>query len=152
MTILGKPLFTSDLVAYVKAWLEDNAPSFGLRNFSVTEGPDSEKRTGVEVVISAAPGGGLLQEWGLESLSWQFRVYGPQSYDDRQNLAAHRAEELAWILDRMMITLQLHGESIAGQKIINSQRFGGPPAAMPKDAAGRHSYVSTYVLEVASGL
>lgn len=148
---LGKPILTGDLCRFIHDWLGSYGYT-GPEGWRVTEGPDSQKRSGMEICVSAAPGGGLTQEWMLETLSWQLKVLGPQSRNDTDNRSANQAERMAWILDRLMITLESSGMVIDGKRIVNSQRFGSPPAAMPKDRAGRASYVATYILEVESGL
>ena len=148
MPILGKPILTADLCDFIRTWLAAN----GLRDWRVTEGPDSFKKSpSKEICVSPSPGGGLSQEMHLEALSWQLRVYGPQSKDGSGRSSAE-AEEMAWYLDRLMITMEESGMVINGKRINTSQRFGSPPSVMPKDRAGRSNYVTTYVWEVESGL
>lgn len=148
---IGKPILTSDLCRFIRDWLSSYNYT-GPEGWRVTEGPDSQKRAGMEICVSASPGGGLTHEDHLEMLSWQIKVYGPQSRNDTDNRSANQAERMAWILDRMMITMEQSGMVIAEKRIVSSQRFGSPPAGMPKDRAGRASYVATYVWEVESGL
>lgn len=145
---LGKPILTRSLCQFIYDWLISN----DIREWRVTNGPDSHKKAGREICVSASPGGGLTQEWAVEGLSWQLRVYGPQSRNDSDNPVTDEAERMAWILDRMMIMMEKSGMVIEGKRVISSQRFGSPPAAMPRDRAGRANYVATYIWEVESGL
>lgn len=145
----GKPITTKQLTDHIREWLYSNG--YNQRTLRVTEGPDSHKHTGMEIVVSPTPGGGLKNEWAIEMLSWQIRVYGPQSRTDR-NESSEKAEILAWQVDRYMMLLEQNGAVVNDLRILQSQRFGSPPSALPKDRSGRHSYVTTYVLDVASGL
>ncbi len=151
---LGKPILTEDLCEFMRAWLRMNGFRLGDTPgaWRVTAGPNSHKRAGQEICVAPAPGGGLTQEWSVEGLSWQLRVYGPQARNDTDNMSSSKAEQMAWILDRMMITMEASGMQINQKRVISSQRFGAAPAEMPKDRAGRANYVATYVWEVASGL
>lgn len=149
---LEKPILTSSLCEFLRAWLGMYGYTNGTDGWHVTEGPDSQKRAGMEICVSPAPGGGLSQEMHLEALSWQLKVYGPQSRNETDNRSSNQAERMAWILDRLMIRMEDSGMVIDEKRIVTSQRFGSPPACMPKDRAGRASYVATYVWEVQSGL
>lgn len=108
-------------------------------------GPEilSEPDQAVFITPSGGPGY-VTDEGGADAWSFQARLRGPA---DNPLAAMGSAQLLDWII--------LHGPhpvQVDGVPVLNVQRSGSPPSALPLDPSDRRfEYVTTYIITTGGG-
>ena len=108
-------------------------------------GPEILDAPDKAVFITATSGPGYrTEEGGVDSWGFQARLRGPE--DDPLG-----AQAAAQLLDYVI----LHGPhpaTVDGVPVLNVQRLGSPPSALPLDPADRRfEYVANYILTTGGG-
>jgi hypothetical protein len=107
--------------------------------------PGPEILTEPDKAVFVTPTGGpgyLTEEGGADGWSFQARLRGPS---DDPDAAMAAAQLLDWTI--------LQGPypvTVDGVRVLNCQRLGSPPAALPLDPSDRRfEYTASYILSVA---
>lgn len=129
----------------LRAWLATIAPDVVF-----SAGPDQNPNlTDRYCLVTPAGGGPMEVEFAIDVPAFQLRCFGDQSDGDNA-VALDSAEELAWDLDRKILTAF---RPVIGGRVVNSfQRYGSPPSPLgTMDNADRVSVVCTYLAKIESG-
>lgn len=92
-------------------------------------------------ILSLAGGGPTLYERTFDTPTVQVQVRGPQN-------DPATAEALAYELDQALLT-PAGVFDVGPTRVIASDRFGGPPRLLLRDAARRSIFVATYIFTTA---
>lgn len=94
------------------------------------------------VFITATGGPGYqTEEGGVDAWSFQARVRGPA---DQPQAAMAAAQLLDW-----MVLQGPYPVSVDGVRVLNCQRLGSPPAALPLDEGDkRFEYTASYIVTI----
>jgi hypothetical protein len=108
-------------------------------------GPEILDAPDKALFITATPGPGYrTEEGGTDSWGFQARLRGPE--DDPPG-----AQAAAQLLDYTILRGP-HPVTVCGVPVLNVQRLGSPPAALPLDPSDRRfEYTATYIMTTGGG-